>query len=275
MRCDGVSTYLQGKDSPLKEILNSYMIIFSGGLCRIFPSSVMAFSTITFLLSLRLESLSSLLDDQKRIVRQIKERVAEAEPAVGGGRGTSGVPASSINDHPEVRLEVDRLLELKRAVTDAEDALGDAHANIAIRERMAASGRRAALWDAFSPPPPLASPPEASAATGIASVESASLRPGSSNAISSSQEDGKATGIASGYPSAHTSEGGPEVLMGCLSDDVDTPVAYEGELLGLDLFKVSATWQLPAQPLFFGGDRATVKVLARESVEWLQTETRW
>ena len=59
----------------------------------------------------------------------------------------------------------------------------------------------------------------------------------------------------------------------------DSPPLEEGDdslASSLDvLFKVSATWQLPSDPLFFEADRAAVKALAQQSAEWLQSLTRW
>ena len=232
----------------------------------------------------RLKSLEGLLESQKAVVREVKERVtvqllaSSSQPDTGpqtlAASEMSTQLSSAVNHDPDVRTAVSRLIELKQAVAAAADALGNAKADIAIRERRDASSRMASIRDAFGPSSgdgasitriggavAAVSTAEVSAWDSVGAAEVGDTISAAGNTVGSATVSGSVNFAAPGSFSLHD-----------VDDSSEAPSSLE------EAFKVSATWQLPPDPLFFEADRQTVKALAKAVVEWLLptvTSSRW
>ena len=128
-------------------------------------------------------------------------------------------------------------------VSSAESAVATAQDDIAISERQVASSRRAALYEAFAPDAQY----QADDASQDSSISDEQLL------VQAEHPD-----LAVDLPSAPM----PVDLRGPRSTGREADVM-------LHPFCQAATWQLPADPLFFEADRSTAKQFAREAVQML------
>ena len=128
-------------------------------------------------------------------------------------------------------------------VSSAESAVATAQDDIAISERQAASSRRAVLYEAFAPD---------------AQYQADDASQGSSFSNKQLLVQAEHPDLAMDLSSAPM----PVDLSGPRSTGREADVM-------LHPFCQAATWQLPADPLFFEADRSTAKQFAREAVQML------